>query len=220
MNIIIMEFVKDLEIDGGDASDTETEETSSVGSAVKYTGGADDSDQEEIEIDEEDEEDDADDNESVSVKENEIFGENEGEMEDEDDEDDDDDDNDEIFEKINETAKRDIIQEHHPELKTLNYEEVDALCTIVRDSLGNIIDPFHKTLPILSRYEKARILGERAEQINSGAQPFIEVEDTMIDGYLIAMKELEQKKIPFIIQRPLPNGGCEYWRLSDLEVIQ
>ena len=41
----------------------------------------------------------------------------------------------------------------------------------------------------------------------------------MIDGYLIALKELEQKKIPFIIQRPLPNGGCEYWRLTDLEII-
>jgi len=89
----------------------------------------------------------------------------------------------------------------------------------VRDNKGIVIDPLHKTLPILSRYEKARILGERAEQINSGAQPFIEVESSMMDGYLIAMKELEQKKIPFILQRPLPNGGCEYWRLSDLEII-
>jgi hypothetical protein len=41
----------------------------------------------------------------------------------------------------------------------------------------------------------------------------------MIDGYLIALKEFEQKKIPFILRRPLPNGGCEYWRLSDLEMI-
>jgi len=41
----------------------------------------------------------------------------------------------------------------------------------------------------------------------------------MIDGYLIALKELDQKKIPFIIQRPLPNGGSEYWRLCDLEML-
>ena len=41
----------------------------------------------------------------------------------------------------------------------------------------------------------------------------------MIDGYLIALKELEQKKIPFIIQRPLPNGKSEYWRLRDLEQL-
>jgi DNA-directed RNA polymerase I, II, and III subunit RPABC2 len=123
------------------------------------------------------------------------------------------------LQKIDETIHKKIIDNHHPELKSLNYEEIDTLCTVVRNNKGEIIDPLHKTIPILSRYEKARILGERAEQINSGAQPFIDIEPTMIDGYLIALKELEQKKIPFIIQRPLPNGGCEYWRLHDLEII-
>jgi DNA-directed RNA polymerase I, II, and III subunit RPABC2 len=140
-------------------------------------------------------------------------------MSDNSEEDDEDDDDDEIFDKIDRTRQENIIQNHHPELKTLNYEEIESLCVVVRDNKGIIIDPLHKTLPILSRYEKARILGERADQINSGAQPFIEVEPSMIDGYLIAMKELEQKKIPFIIQRPLPNGGCEYWRINDLEII-
>jgi len=142
---------------------------------------------------------------------------NEGDQEIESD-DDDDEEEDEIFDKIDH-SRESIIQNHHPELKTLNYEEIETLCVVVRDNKGIVIDPLHKTLPILSRYEKARILGERAEQINSGAQPFIEVESSMMDGYLIAMKELEQKKIPFILQRPLPNGGCEYWRLSDLEII-
>jgi hypothetical protein len=32
-------------------------------------------------------------------------------------------------------------------------------------------------------------------------------------------KELEEKKMPFIIKRPMPNGGCEYWKLSDLEIL-
>ena len=141
------------------------------------------------------------------------------EDDDEDEEEDEEDDDEEIFEKIDKSRQENIIQNHHPELKTLNYEEIDSLCAVVKNKKGVIIDPLHKTLPILSRYEKARVLGERAEQINSGAQPFIEVETSMIDGYLIALKELEQKKIPFIIQRPLPNGGCEYWRLNDLEII-
>lgn len=135
------------------------------------------------------------------------------------DDEDDVDDSDEIFEKIDKSRQENIIQNHHPELKTLNYEEINTLCTVVKNKKGVIIDRLHKTLPILSRYEKARVLGERAEQINSGAQPFIEIDTTMIDGYLIALKELEQKKIPFIIQRPLPNGGSEYWRLNDLEMI-
>jgi hypothetical protein len=29
--------------------------------------------------------------------------------------------------------------------------------------------------------------------------------------------ELREKAIPFIVERPLPNGGCEYWRIADLE---
>lgn len=131
----------------------------------------------------------------------------------------DDDSDEEDFEKFDKDIKESLIESYHPELKTLNYEEIEALCVVVRDNHGIIIDPLHKTIPILSRYEKARILGERADQLNSGAEPFIDVDHTMIDGYLIAMKELDEKKIPFIVQRPLPNGGCEYWRLKDLEIL-
>ena len=93
------------------------------------------------------------------------------------------------------------------------------MCKIVRDANGNIIDPLHTTIPFVTRYEKARIIGERAKQINAGGSLFIEVEPNVIDGYLIALEEFNQKKIPFIIQRPLPNGGCEYWRLKDLDVL-
>ena len=195
---------------------SETMSDSSDEKPDKYVDSDDDNDSEteeveEVEVDPEMNEDD------VDMKTT-LFNEEDAVIESSSDEDDDDDDDDEIFDKIDH-SRYSIIQNHHPELKTLNYEEIETLCVVVRDNKGIIIDPLHKTLPILSRYEKARILGERAEQINSGAQPFIEVETSMIDGYLIAMKELEQKKIPFIIQRPLPNGGCEYWRLSDLEII-
>jgi hypothetical protein len=31
--------------------------------------------------------------------------------------------------------------------------------------------------------------------------------------------ELNQKRIPFIIKRPIPGGGCEFWRVSDLELV-
>jgi len=33
------------------------------------------------------------------------------------------------------------------------------------------------------------------------------------------LEEYKQKKIPFIIQRPLPNGGIEMWKFADLEII-
>jgi DNA-directed RNA polymerase I, II, and III subunit RPABC2 len=134
-----------------------------------------------------------------------------------DDEDDDDDEN--YLQKFNENLKQNIINENHPELQFHNYEEINNLTTVVRDDTGKIVDPLHRTLPFLTKYEKSRILGERATQINSGAKPFIDVEPNVIDGYLIALAELEQRKIPFIIKRPLSNGGCEYWKLKDLEQI-
>jgi DNA-directed RNA polymerase I, II, and III subunit RPABC2 len=137
-----------------------------------------------------------------------------------DDDEDDEDDDPHYLQKFNESIQRNIIADFHPELQSHNYEEIETLSRVVRDAEGNIIDPMHKTLPFLSRYEKARILGERAKQIDNGAKPFVEVDETMIDGYLIAYKEFEAKKIPFIIKRPLPNGVVEYWRLSDLVVLE
>ena len=137
-----------------------------------------------------------------------------------DDNEDDEEDDDEFYlQKFDETTQQKIIADFHPELKSHNYDEIDVLSRVVRDENGNIIDPLHKTVPFITRYEKARILGERAKQINSGAKPFVELEPNVIDGYVIALKEFEAKKIPFIIKRPMPNGGVEYWRFEDLEVL-
>jgi len=139
----------------------------------------------------------------------------------EDDDDEDDDDEEENYlQKFDENIQKNIISEFHPELHSHNSDEIEIMSRVVRDANGVIIDPLHKTLPFITRYEKARILGERAKQLNAGAKPMIEVDVNVIDGYLIAMKEFEQKKIPFIIKRPLPNGGVEYWKFKDLEILQ
>ena len=106
----------------------------------------------------------------------------------------------------------------HPELKSINYKELLMLSKIKKDKDGNIIDNAHKTTPILTKYEKTKILGQRAKQIEEGHMPFIKI-DNIIDHYTIAQMELEQNKIPFIIRRPLPNGESEYWRVQDLLVI-
>lgn len=71
----------------------------------------------------------------------------------------------------------------------------------------------------MTKYEKARILGQRAKQIETGAKPFVKVPENVIDSYVIAELELREKKIPFIIKRPIPGGGFEYWHMRDLENI-
>ena len=126
---------------------------------------------------------------------------------------------DENFEKFNEDVRKNHIVDFHPETLIHNYEEVKMLAIVVRDDNGTIIDELHKTIPILTKYEKTRIIGQRAKQINAGAKPFIKPTKNMITGYLIAKEEVEQKKTPFIIRRPLPNGGSEYWHLKDLEIL-
>jgi DNA-directed RNA polymerase I, II, and III subunit RPABC2 len=132
---------------------------------------------------------------------------------------DEDSDDDNYLQKFQDNIHENIIEEFHPELKMHNYEEINNLSKVVRNENGEIVDPLHRTLPFITKYEKARVIGERSKQINAGAIPLISVEPNMIDGYLIALKEFEEKKTPFIIKRPLPNGGCEYWKLNDLEVL-
>lgn len=139
---------------------------------------------------------------------------------DEDDESSDDDrDSSEYFQKLNLSVRQSYIETYHPESFSHNYDEIQTLARVVRNSAGVIVDDLHRTIPIMTKYEKTRILGQRAKQLNEGSPAFIKIDSTVIDGYLIAVKELEQKKTPFIIRRPLPNGGSEYWRVQDLEIL-
>ena len=136
------------------------------------------------------------------------------------DSDDDSDTDDEAYlQKFDDEIKRNYLVESHPEEISASYQEISALCQIVRNKDGIIVDDLHKTIPAITKYEYTSVLGTRAKQINAGAKPFVEIKQDIIDGYLIAQIELKQKKIPFIIKRPLPNGGCEYWKLSDLEIL-
>lgn len=123
-----------------------------------------------------------------------------------------------FLQKFNEESKDDYIINNHFELLNKNLDEIKKLSQITRDNNNNIIDEFHKTLPILTKYEKTKILGIRLKQLNNGSQPFINVNESIIDNNIIALQELENKKLPFIIVRPLPNRTFEYWKLKDLEV--
>lgn len=139
---------------------------------------------------------------------------------DEDEMDDDDEDDDENYlQKFDTEISKNYISEQHPECAHHNYDEITKLSIVVKDNDGIIVDPLHKTLPFLTKYEKTRILGQRTKQIECGASPFIKVPEGIIDAHIIAELELQQKRIPFIIRRPLPGGGSEYWNLKDLEML-
>jgi DNA-directed RNA polymerase subunit K/omega len=72
--------------------------------------------------------------------------------------------------------------------------------------------------PVLSKYERTKIIAERTQQLSNGSISFIKNPESYNTIYEIAIEELKQKKIPFIIKRPVSNK-FEYWKLSDLSII-
>ena len=130
------------------------------------------------------------------------------------------DEDDDYLQKFDENVNKDYILDCHPESQLHNYEEVKKLATVKRNKNGAIIDPLHRTNPFLTKYERTRVLGQRAKQLNTGARSTVKIPESTIDGYLMALMELQQRKIPLIIRRPIPNGGFEYWKVSDLELLE
>lgn len=128
-------------------------------------------------------------------------------------------DNEDYLKRFDRDVITNFVDIYHPESRIHNYDEVRAMSNVTRDKDGTVIDKLHKTVPFLTKFEKTRVLGLRATQLNEGAPTFVSVPPGVVNGYSIALMELREKKIPFIIRRPLPNGGSEYWKVNDLELI-
>lgn len=123
-----------------------------------------------------------------------------------------------IMEKYSDEYKKKYIINCHPECLSKNYNEIKNLVNIIKNENNIIIDEFHKTLPILTKYEKAKILGIRVKQLNNNSKPYIVIDENILDNFIIANMELKGKKLPFIIQRPIQNR-FEYWHIRDLEIL-
>ena len=115
------------------------------------------------------------------------------------------------------------IKEGKKELTEKELSALDKECKIIEQREIIEIDPTHEPQeieitgkgkiqmgpPTLTRFEKARIMGARALQLSLGAPPFIQIPETAKTSLDIAMEELEQRVIPIIIRRQLPNGDYQ-----------
>ena len=216
----LIEPVDDLEDEEDEDEDENEEEEDEEDEEADggQGGGAKDDDLEEGEIGEEEEAAEIKAKKIKKIPSKTIYKKPEFTEDDEPDEDDDDD-GELYLQKFDRAINDNYIVNNHPESVLQNYDEILVMIKVVRDKDGIIIDDLHRTIPYLTKYEKARILGQRAKQINSGSKPFIKVHEDILDGYIIAELELKAKSIPFIIRRPLPNGGSEYWSIKDLEDV-
>ena len=71
------------------------------------------------------------------------------------------------------------------------------------------------TSQYLNKYEKTKVISERVQQLANNSKPLIANPENYNNIYEIALEELKQKKIPFIIKRPYGNH-FEYWKITDL----
>lgn len=225
INDLVEEEGEEEMIEGGDGDDIEEEDDEDEDEDVdvddtEYAGGEGEGEKEEEDEDEdEDEEGDKKPKKTKKIPTKNVYKKPIDYINDNEEDDDEDDDGEEYLQKFDHSINENYVLNHHPETVLHNYDEIDAMTKVTRNSDGIIIDKLHRTIPYLTKYEKARILGQRAKQINSGAYPLVKVPENVIDGLIIAELELKQKIIPFIIRRPLPNGASEYWKVKDLEDI-
>ena len=206
------EIYVDTDDDEGEASQDEDDDEDEV-------EASEDDDEDEVKASEDEDEGEATDGEGEGYVDNVTIQNVNADISEDEYDDESDEYEEDYLEKFDKDTKEHYIADFHPESTSHNDDEVRMFSKVVRDKNGIIIDELHKTLPFLTKYEYTRIIGQREKQLDSGAQPFIKVVSSLSSSE-IAKMELEQKKIPFIVRRPMPAGGFEYWKLEDLELLR
>ena len=128
----------------------------------------------------------------------------------------------ELFRKVREGGNADLTEKE--------IAEIDKECNIIKNREIITKDLPHKMVeitskdgqivigpPMLTRFEKARIMGARALQLSLGAPVFIEIPKNATTSLEIAMEELKQRVIPIVIKRTLPNGDYQNIPLGKFE---
>ena len=86
------------------------------------------------------------------------------------------------------------------------------------EDIANEYDPRkNMSRPIMSKFEKAKIIGVRMEQIARGSPALVNLKTTNVRDIVLA--ELAEKKLPFVVIRVMPNGIKEYWKVKDMTII-
>jgi DNA-directed RNA polymerase subunit K/omega len=131
-------------------------------------------------------------------------------------------------EELQETGEREVGKESralqiltvaHPECRIDYIEESLHKLPLEAYPPDNNADARHRSYPFLTIFEKTKLIGFRANQLAEGGRPFINVPPHVTDVVEIARLELEQKRLPFILKRTMPDGTFEYWRLTDLMIL-
>ena len=73
-----------------------------------------------------------------------------------------------------------------------------------------------KTAPFLTKFEKTKLIGIRAQMISNGSEPVVNVPVHIHDSIAIAELEFEKKCIPLFVKRYISDNEYELWRPEDM----
>ena len=120
------------------------------------------------------------------------------------------------------TAYRKLFEVKDVEITEKQQAEIDQVCEVMKkreiiyketehvpEEITSNDNKIITGPPMLTRFEKARIMGARALQLSLGAPPFISVPKDTSTSLEIAMEELNERLIPIVIRRVLPNGDYQ-----------
>ncbi len=98
-----------------------------------------------------------------------------------------------------------------------DFEEIE----IQKDEKPEVFVETKKTPPVMSDFEKVKVISERVTQLNKGYKSTIEdviKEKKLIKSFDIAMEEFRLGLIPkYYVKRKLPNNTFELWTHEDFK---
>lgn len=100
----------------------------------------------------------------------------------------------------------------HPEVRPVFRKDVNAS-----------IEQPRITQPYFTKYEYTALIATRAQQIAEGAKPLVGLDGLRTSDPMflwnVAKREVEQRKLPYVIRRQLPNNTSEFWSAQEMEVM-
>lgn len=102
--------------------------------------------------------------------------------------------------------------DNHPEVKP-----------VFRSQVTETVKQPRITRPYFTKYEFTSLMATRAQQLAEGAKPLASMDGLKTSDPMfvwnLARREIEQRKLPFVIRRQLPDGTSEFWSAQELEII-
>ena len=121
--------------------------------------------------------------------------------------------------QVNNDIANSIVEDNTLQSNEIDDDEGKFKIVDYSDALEQASQKQKITLPILTKFERAKLIGVRATQIARGSKPLVNVTG-LKEPFDKAEKELNEKMTPLIIRRTLPDGSYEDWKIEGIFILK